>query len=288
MNMKNLDDKSPKVFLSYSRNDRGFARRLAHNLTERGAQVWLDENEILVGDSLIDRIQPAIDSVDYLAVVISNHSIQSEWVRREVKIALDQVSRGHPIRILPLLLDDCIIPNFMSGLNVADFRRREAYEDALDRLSLAIGLKDPRSPMMKSQGCPWPITDFSMGGFVDIRIVFCVEWGLSFGDPRIGALKASKSTRISDIPVCSLAQWHEDTGEIDPTQIRIAHFESRSWLNLSTTLGDAGVDNGDHLVVVARKARDIPLNLIMDEMELALKSRADEMSSATETLLGLA
>jgi len=44
--------------------------RLASDLKASGAAAWIDEAEINVGDSLIDKISKTIDRVDYLAAVL--------------------------------------------------------------------------------------------------------------------------------------------------------------------------------------------------------------------------
>ena len=60
----------PSVFISYSHANKAFAMRLASDLKASGAAAWIDEAEINVGDSLIDKISKTIDRVDYLAAVL--------------------------------------------------------------------------------------------------------------------------------------------------------------------------------------------------------------------------
>ena len=79
-----MTDKPPGIFVSYAHADARFAIELGEDLKRCGARVWIDKGEIKVGDSLIERIRSGIDETDYLAVVLSPDSVQSEWVRREV------------------------------------------------------------------------------------------------------------------------------------------------------------------------------------------------------------
>jgi hypothetical protein len=81
-----MNENAPSVFLSHSHADKSFARRLAEDLRSAGAQVWIDEAEIQLGDSLINKISAAID------------------VRREVEIALNEEIAGQTVKVLPLLL----------------------------------------------------------------------------------------------------------------------------------------------------------------------------------------
>ncbi len=80
----------PSIFLSHSHSDKEFARRLANDLKKKGVKVWIDEAELEIGDSLIEKISEGIDSMDYLAVLLSPDSVSSNWVRKEISIAVVQ------------------------------------------------------------------------------------------------------------------------------------------------------------------------------------------------------
>jgi hypothetical protein len=58
------------IFLSYSHQVADFVAVLAGRLVEQNAHVWVDTWEINVGDSLIDRIQGAIEHAGALLVVL--------------------------------------------------------------------------------------------------------------------------------------------------------------------------------------------------------------------------
>ena len=135
--------RSPSLFLSYTHEDRAFALQLYEDLTEAGAYIWIDEKQVLVGDSLIEKIRKGIDSVDYLAVVISPASASSEWVRREVDVAMNQEISSGRVKVLPLLYRDCDLPGFLHGKFYADFRDSNGYEQNLRKLMSRLGLAWP-------------------------------------------------------------------------------------------------------------------------------------------------
>ena len=56
--------------------------------------MWVDEAEIKLGDSLINKIREGIDKVEYIGVILSNNSINSEWVKHEIDIAMRPRNRG--------------------------------------------------------------------------------------------------------------------------------------------------------------------------------------------------
>ncbi len=82
------------IFLSHSSADKAFARRLARDLDNQGVTYWLDEAEIKIGDYLIEKIRSAIDDVEYLAVILSPEAVASDWVQREVDVAMNQEILG--------------------------------------------------------------------------------------------------------------------------------------------------------------------------------------------------
>lgn len=135
-----LGDSMASIFLSHSHVDKPFARRLANDLVRIGIRVWIDEAEIRVGDSLIEKIREGIDSVQYVGVVLSKTSVKSEWVKKEVDIAMNQEIEGKRVKVLPLLVDDCDPPGFLKGKRYADFRREDLYQREFIELAKRLGV----------------------------------------------------------------------------------------------------------------------------------------------------
>ena len=101
-------------FISYSHDDKSFARRVHDTLQGRGIRCWLDEHQMLPGDSIHEEIDRGIRIWDKVLLCCSEASINSWWVEREVNKALqkeEQLSKQHgkKVRILiPLDLDGYI------------------------------------------------------------------------------------------------------------------------------------------------------------------------------------
>ena len=53
------------IFLSHSLADGPIARRIAADLRLAGHSVWIDQAEIELGDSLIEKIREGLDDVDF-------------------------------------------------------------------------------------------------------------------------------------------------------------------------------------------------------------------------------
>lgn len=122
------------VFLSHNSADKPLVRRLARDLVLHGVRVWLDEAELLVGDSLLSRVSTAIIEMDYLAVILTRKSVKSNWVRRELEIAMSGQLESNKIKVLPILADDCDIPAFLHGLLYINMTTEAQYLIGLQQL----------------------------------------------------------------------------------------------------------------------------------------------------------
>ncbi len=87
----------------------GFAARLE----EAGIKVWLDENELLPGESLTEQIfTQGLGGADVVVAVLSANSINSSWVREELHNAAIRRTGGK-CKIVPIVLDDAEVPEFL-------------------------------------------------------------------------------------------------------------------------------------------------------------------------------
>jgi hypothetical protein len=127
------------VFLSHSHADKPFARRLANELKAAGHGVWIDEAEIDIGDSLIEKIRDGIDQVDYVAAILSRASIDSAWVTRELDIASNREIEEKRVVVLPLLVEDVELPGFLKGKFYGDFTDEAQFEEKLSLLLRKLG-----------------------------------------------------------------------------------------------------------------------------------------------------
>lgn len=79
----------PKVFLSHSKKDRVIIEKIANDLRASGLDVWYDEWEIPVGDSIRKKIfEEGIPNCDAFFVYLTDSSVRSYWVQRELDSAM--------------------------------------------------------------------------------------------------------------------------------------------------------------------------------------------------------
>ena len=110
------------IFLSHSSVDKEFVRELNKILEDNGVKCWIDEAEIMIGDSLIKKIDEGIKVADYVAVILSPNSIKSPWVEKELEIAITKEVESGNTKVLPLLIENCEIPGYLKGKKFGDFR----------------------------------------------------------------------------------------------------------------------------------------------------------------------
>ena len=122
------------VFLCHSSKDKIFVRTLASKLTKRSITVWLDEAEIKIGESLSEKIGTAINQMSYFAVILSKNSIRSEWVKKELQVAIQKELDEKRVVILPLLLDKVDIPPFLKDKKYADFTNAHNFNESFEQL----------------------------------------------------------------------------------------------------------------------------------------------------------
>ncbi len=117
------------IFLCHNSKDKEFVRKLAKDLQNKGIKYWIDEAEMLVGDALILKISKAIKEMEYLGAILSPNSIKSNWVKKELSIAMTQEIEHKRVIVLPILYKKCKIPNFLKDKIYADFTKN--YQEGL-------------------------------------------------------------------------------------------------------------------------------------------------------------
>lgn len=120
------------AFISHSSKDKPFIRQLTTDLTKAGVSVWLDEQKILVGDSITEKVSQGLAESDYFLLALSEASVSSPWVQKELNSALISEIEKRKVKILPLKLSECEIPTLIKDKKYADFTG--SYKSALNEL----------------------------------------------------------------------------------------------------------------------------------------------------------
>jgi uncharacterized protein YjbI with pentapeptide repeats len=71
-------------FISYSTKDQEFAERLHADLQKRNVRCWFAPHDVQGGRKLYDQIDQAIRLHEKVLLILSAHSMNSEWVKTEI------------------------------------------------------------------------------------------------------------------------------------------------------------------------------------------------------------
>jgi TIR domain len=80
---------TPRIFLSYSRTDETAALQLAGELKRAGLDLWVDKEQIEIGDKLAN-IEAAVRESSLFIAYVTPDYLEKEWCRRELDLALGE------------------------------------------------------------------------------------------------------------------------------------------------------------------------------------------------------
>jgi hypothetical protein len=149
-------------FISYSHKDEDFARRLFSRMRQANLRVWYAPEEMKGGQKLHEQVYEAIRVYDKLLLVLSENSLQSEWVATEIRRARKSEREKNRRKLFPIRLVDFeaiakwehfdadsgkdlgielreyFIPDF------SNWKDHDAFEEAFERLLRDLKAKDKK------------------------------------------------------------------------------------------------------------------------------------------------
>lgn len=99
-------------FISHSTKDAEFATRLHGKMRDAHLRVWYSPEDMAGGKKLHEEIETQIRVYDKLLVILSEHSLESEWVKTELRKAFKaeresgQAGRPKQRKLFPVRLTD--------------------------------------------------------------------------------------------------------------------------------------------------------------------------------------
>jgi len=102
MNYKN----KPRVFLSHSKKDAKFIERAAADFRRCQIEPWLDTEEIRHGKPWLSEIfESGIPTCDCLLIYLTEHSVVSAMVQKEMDAGFVQKLKDQQVALLPYVVD---------------------------------------------------------------------------------------------------------------------------------------------------------------------------------------
>ena len=131
-------------FISYSSKDGEFAERLHADLQSKNVRCWFDREDMKIGDRIRPRIDEAIRVHDKLLLVLTENSMKSPWVEKEVETAFEKERKQGRTVLFPIRLDDAVMgaeeawaADIRRTRHIGDFcgwKEHDKYRVAFERL----------------------------------------------------------------------------------------------------------------------------------------------------------
>jgi len=131
-------------FISYSSHDQEFAEQLHTDLQANGVRCWFAPEDLKIGDEFQERIKESIQLHDKLLLVLSENSMVSPWVEREVQAAFEREHRSKKLVLFPIRVDEAVMEAtqvwaaaIRQARHIGEFgnwRDHNSYKKALERL----------------------------------------------------------------------------------------------------------------------------------------------------------
>ena len=131
-------------FISYSHKDEAFAKRLHADLQDKGVRCWYAPEDLPIGEKIRVGIDQAIRKHDKLLLILSEHSVNSQWVESEVESALEKERESGKLVLFPVRIDDTVmqhrdgwprtVRNTRNIGNFCNWKDYDAYQQVFERL----------------------------------------------------------------------------------------------------------------------------------------------------------
>ena len=125
------------VFISYSRKDSDFVRKLNIALQNAGKTTWFDQESIAAGMKFEEELYRGINAADNFLFIISPNAVESSYCKTEINYAQKQGKR-----LLTLLSTETLaesLPSTLRSLNWIDFAGN-AFDKAFQNLIQSLDI----------------------------------------------------------------------------------------------------------------------------------------------------
>lgn len=132
----NASPKKLQVFLCHAPGDSQAASQLYSRLEQEGFKPWLDDEDVFPGQDWKLETRKAIKASQAVVVCLSRKFSEAGSFQSDTKFALDE-SLNQPegaVFLIPLLLEQCEIPERLKEFKPLDFTNPRGYERLLKAL----------------------------------------------------------------------------------------------------------------------------------------------------------
>ena len=159
----------PRIFVSYSREDKGAVAKLYKRLSSAGFRPWMDTEDLLAGENWRTSIAKAIRSSDFVLTCLSSKSVSSEGVtREETEFALNvwREKFEAAIYLIPVRLEACDPPKSLRIFHWVDLFEPDGWELLVRSIREGMGRRaaDHKAVFENAETTP-----LSVPGLIQVR-----------------------------------------------------------------------------------------------------------------------
>lgn len=267
------------VFISYSHSDAFIVNKLAAHLVKHNANVWVDTWELNVGDSILNRVQDAIQESSALLVILSKTSVESEWCKKELSAGLMRELDEKRVVVLPVLVEDCEIPLFLREKMYADLRTdfNQGLHNVLDAIAKVTNADQGR--IEQDEGT--------------------VDWSEDWGyNDDLFHLRFTIVNSPETLPMTFLTQIYVFCNEVATNRYRQYESEGLDWIGravIAEALFDFGEKNDFRVILdnqfpkevkatIADPKTDSAYNVICESRKMGQDNGKDQLLNISDYL----
>ncbi len=141
-------------FISYATKDHEFAELLYADLQSRGVRCWLVPEQMKIDDEVYSPFGESGRVYDKLLLILSEHSVASRWVQKEVETAFKKEQQSNRLVLFPIKLDDTVMQSTLAWAtdirrkrHIGDFstwKQHEDYQKAFTQLLRNLKMVTPQ------------------------------------------------------------------------------------------------------------------------------------------------
>lgn len=138
------DHRMADIFISYSSNDAVKVVRLVEALKSEGGSLWFDDEQILPGNDIVQKMSEGISKCRYYVICLSpsfDKKPPTSWVRKELKMAILKENDEEKQCIIPVRIKKGgSIPQEIGEKAYADLTTAKRWAKNFPKLCKVLGI----------------------------------------------------------------------------------------------------------------------------------------------------
>ena len=252
---------SPRVFLSYTREDRDLAKAIATRMRRLGIDTWWDQWEIRAGDSIVQKINDGLGDCTHFIVLLTPRSIDKPWVKAEMDAAFVRKLTNR-VKFIPLRCDLPAerLPPLLSGLHSPEITDAPLTETVAQLANDIFGVTQKPATGSARIMLDYPAVPYSPGAMA-VAEYLCRETShAACFDPQVtvGELTAATGLTLEDAvdALYELREFVDQTKEIAPPEARDVWPKPRFWPEFDRYFHVNPDPTGDAVTIAAHLLND--------------------------------